>query len=98
MNIKELKEAAEEAARKRPNNLSSAILSLIARVEQMEEALRPFARLGEEAKWLGHADDRQAWGFDNVNLMWGDFRKARHALETPANPIEEVVDEPSRSN
>jgi hypothetical protein len=51
-----------------------------AEIERLKKALEPFAKLGAEAAWLGKADDRQAWGFDGIDLTWGDFRRAVAAL------------------
>jgi hypothetical protein len=57
------------------------ILSLIARVEQMEEALRDaLPAIVGAAERVGDPDASPL------------VRKIRAALETPANPIEEVVD------
>jgi hypothetical protein len=59
----------------------STILSLIARVEQMEEALRDaLPAIVGAAERVGDPDASPL------------VRKIRAALETPANPIEEVVD------
>lgn len=58
----------------------ATILSLTKRLETAEEALKPFAALGQKAAWMDKPDDKQAWGFDWVNLTWGDFRRARSAL------------------
>jgi hypothetical protein len=63
------------------------ILALIAKVDELQAALLPFAKLGDEASWLCRADAKQAWGFDNVNLTWGDFRKARAALSNPTETV-----------
>jgi hypothetical protein len=51
-----------------------------AEIERLKVALEPFAKLGAEAAWLGKADDREAWGFDGIDLTWGDFRRAVAAL------------------
>jgi hypothetical protein len=60
----------------------STILSLIARVEQMEEALRSIA------DYTGTGPATTPWQAIVKDLS--DI--ARAALETPVNPIEEVVD------
>jgi hypothetical protein len=89
VNIKELKEAAEVAAMERPNNLSAAILSLVASHDALVEALRSIA------EYTGTGPATTPWQAIVKDLS--DI--ARAALETPANPIEEVEDhEPSRSN
>jgi hypothetical protein len=31
-------------------------------------------------------DDRHAWGFNNANITWGDFRRAREALADNPSP------------
>lgn len=54
--------------------------ALLDRIEELEGAVAPFARLGDEAAWMEKPDDKLAWGFDGVNLSWGDFRRARKAL------------------
>jgi hypothetical protein len=59
---------------------SPALASSQAEIERLRTALEPFAKLGAEAAWLGKADDRQAWGFDGIDLTWGDFRRAVAAL------------------
>lgn len=68
---------------------------LAARIEEVERerdealaALRPFAALYSESMRDfpdGSAkperpDERHAWGFNNTDLSWGDFRRAREAL------------------
>lgn len=57
------------------------LAALTKRVGELEGALEPFARIGKEAAWMSKTDDKQAWGFDGVNLSWGDFRRAIAALE-----------------
>lgn len=62
-----------------------------ARCKRLEETLRPFEALYVESMRdypdgtakHDRPDDRQAWGFNNANLMWGDFRRARLALQEP---------------
>jgi hypothetical protein len=68
----------------------STILSLIARVEQMEAALRKASQLASIAcDW--HLEEVE---IDGEMVDTHDLRdEFDAALETPANPIEEVVDD-----
>ena len=67
----------------------AAIERRVAERDEAREALKPFAALYTESMrdypdgTAKHErpDDRQAWGFNNANLMWGDFRRARQALK-----------------
>jgi len=68
---------------------AAAIERRVAERDEAREALKPFAALYTESMRdypdgtakQGRPDDRQAWGFNNANLMWGDFRRARQALK-----------------
>lgn len=57
---------------------------LLDEVERLRAALEPFATLYRESmrdfpdgtRKFERPDDRHAWGFNNANLTWGDFRRA----------------------
>ena len=75
------------------------IEALTAERDGLRGGLEPFARLYDETVkcWPGtdtprlpHRDDREAWGFNNATLMWGDFRTARALLTPPAPHSDEA--------
>lgn len=67
------------------NAAEAALAASQAEVERLREGLRPFARIMQEklkdyqdgTPNEGPADDKQAWGFNDIDLRWGDFRRAR---------------------
>ncbi len=78
---------------------ADALEALTAERDGLREGLEPFARLYDETVkcWPGtdtprlpHRDDREAWGFNNATLMWGDFRTARALLTPPAPHSDEA--------
>lgn len=62
-----------------------------AHVAKLREALEPFAALYVESmrdfpdgsSKTERPDDKQAWGFNNVDLTWGDFRRAAALTRSP---------------
>ena len=54
-----------------------------ARIAALEEALRPFAKLGEELPtgpdW--ELDDKPVWSFNNAVITLGEMRHARKVLD-----------------
>ena len=54
-----------------------------ARIAKLEDALRPFAKLGNElpTSLYWELDDRPVWGFDNATITLGELRHAREVLE-----------------
>jgi hypothetical protein len=69
---------------------ASDLRHALERVKALELALTPFAKIWDEkSKPYGHppitpevGDLDHAWGFNRADLFWGDFRKARAALNT----------------
>jgi len=53
-------------------------------VERMREALEPFAKLGalflDPDNQATKGDDRPVWGYNSIDLTYGDFRRAFAAL------------------
>lgn len=56
-----------------------------ARITALEEGLEPFAKLyGEHLVYPDlppPPDERNAWGFNNTDLKWGDFHRASTLLK-----------------
>ena len=69
---------------------ATTIERLTAERDEAREALKPFAALYDESMRdfpdgsakRERPDDMQAWGFNNVDLTWGDFRRAHSATES----------------
>lgn len=78
---------SEIAATLRAQTAESQIVALKAERDGLVSALKPFAALYTESMRdfpdgshkAERPDDRHAWGFNNVDITWGDFRRA--ALE-----------------
>ena len=53
-----------------------------ARIQALEEALRPFAELGKELPtgpdW--ELDDKPVWSFNNATITLGELRRAKELL------------------
>jgi len=49
--------------------------------DKLKEALQPFAKLATEMAENTKPDDWTAWGYNDAVLTYGDFRRARNALE-----------------
>ena len=58
---------------------------LEARIAELEDALRPFAKLGDELPtgpdW--ELDEKPVWSFNNAVITLGEMRHAREVLEKP---------------
>lgn len=62
--------------------MGADLKALLSYTKQCEEALRPFADLYLQHDKDGHPeDDRCAWGFNDVDLTWGAFRKALSLIQ-----------------
>lgn len=75
--------AALEAdiAQLRDGSIKFAIINanLGARCTELEAVLKPFARLADEMRSSTKADNTAVWGYNNAELTYGDFRRARAA-------------------
>lgn len=58
-----------------------AIATLTADLNAAREALKPFAAMADVPTYP-RAPDAFAWGFNDAELYWGDFQRARAALST----------------
>lgn len=71
---------------------AQALRALQQEVERLRSIMVPFARMADEEGDY-REDDHQAWGLNDVDLTWGDFRAARSAL----TGSETAVDTPPES-
>lgn len=63
------------------DDLTARLSAAEAEIGRMREALEPFAKLAEAMAENTKPDDWISWGYNDADLLYGDFRRARAALQ-----------------